>query len=124
VARIQYKEASTLNRILWVYPRPDAGTLFRVEYNREAEKLSDAGDVLEAPVSHNFQVASQAAIEWLLARGDIEKASAVSARSDKRETMRAGARETGRPMRVRAFDEVGYSGSRQGEVLPSYLPET
>lgn len=122
VARIYRHEDSTLNRVLWVYPRPDGGTLFKVVYLREAAKLVNAGDTLEAPVSHNFQVATDAAVEWLLARGDVEKAGALAARSEKRETLRANASETGRPMRVRSFDEVGYGGSRQGEVIPDYLP--
>ena len=122
VARIYRHEDSTLARVLHVYPQPDAGVLVKVVYNREAEKLSTGADVLEAPVSHNFQVASEAAIEWLLARGDVEKAGAVAARVAQRETLRANARETGRPMRVRSFDEVGYSGSRQGEPIPGHLP--
>ena len=123
VARIYRHEDGTLNRVLQLYPRPDADNLFKVVYNREAEKLSSGGDVLEAPVSHNFQVASDAAIEWLLARGDVEKAGAVAARSKDREVLRANARETGRPMRVRTFDEVGYEGSRQGDVGPGLMPD-
>ena len=122
VARIHRHVDSTLARVLWVYPRPDAGTLFKIVYNRESEVLSSAADVLEAPVSHNFQVASAAAVEWLLARGDVEKAGAVASRMEQRETLRTNARETGRPMRVRSFDEVGYEGSRQGEPIPGFLP--
>jgi hypothetical protein len=122
VARIYRNEDSTLARVLHVYPRPAAGTLFKLVYNREAEKLSAAGDVLEAPVSHNFQVASTAAVEWLLARGDVEKAGAVASRIEQRETLRANARETGRPMRVRSFDEVGYDGTRQGSPLTDIIP--
>ena len=122
VARIYREETSTRKRVLWVYPRPDAGTLFKILYLSEASLLSSASDMLEAPTAYNYVIALGAAIAWLTARGSIEKVSLLKAEKRERESELVGARETDRPHRVRFFDEIGYPGMKQGEPAVDLFP--
>jgi hypothetical protein len=122
VARIYRVQASDLAPVLWVYPKPSGGTRFRVLYYSQANKLVNANDVLEAPVTYNFQVAYDAAIEWALARGSNEKAALLSSQRDRRERDLFGAKLTERPSRARFYDEVGYPSTRQGEPTVGFRP--
>lgn len=122
VARIYRADNTTLARVLWVYPRPDADTKFKILYLAETTILDDASDVLEAPLAYHYLIALDAAIAWLTARGGTAKADALRLERMKHEAELVGARETEKPARARFYDEVGYPGTRQGEPNIELLP--